>query len=196
MEKAYSNLLELTKKYFRSREETTLIYPIKYVPSLIQKEADENNLEQPDQLNVLLCVKHRNAGKLSSHALFFLGFCQFMQPEICLLLDIGLKPLENSIFQMFKYMDHNPNTGGVCGYMGLQIERAGDQFGNSDMEHLDSLSNFLHNSMFSIQRAQMFEYHFGHLIDKPFEAAFNFIHVLPGAFSCYRYACLEGRELH
>jgi chitin synthase len=37
-----------------------------------------------------------------------------------------------------------------------------------------------------IQRAQQFEYHFAHLIDKPFEAWFNFIHVLPGAFSAYR----------
>lgn len=27
----------------------------------------------------------------------------------------------------------------------------------------------------------------GHIVDKPFEAAFDFIHVLPGAFSCYRY---------
>lgn len=53
----------------------------------------------------------------------------------------------------------------------------------------------MHNSLFSIQRAQMFEYHFGHLIDKPFEAAFNFIHVLPGAFSCYRYSCLRGEKL-
>lgn len=31
----------------------------------------------------------------------------------------------------------------------------------------------------------------GHLIDKPFEAMFNFIHVLPGAFSCYRYECVR-----
>jgi chitin synthase len=29
------------------------------------------------------------------------------------------------------------------------------------------------------------EYHFAHLMDKPFEAAFGFIHVLPGAFSAY-----------
>lgn len=36
-----------------------------------------------------------------------------------------------------------------------------------------------------IQRTQQVEYHFAHLIDKPFEAAFGFIHVLPGAFSAY-----------
>ena len=42
-----------------------------------------------------------------------------------------------------------------------------------------------------IQRAQQFEYHFAHLIDKPFEASFNFIHVLPGAFSAYRMKALR-----
>ena len=36
-----------------------------------------------------------------------------------------------------------------------------------------------------IQRTQQVEYHFAHLMDKPFEAAFGFIHVLPGAFSAY-----------
>jgi cellulose synthase/poly-beta-1,6-N-acetylglucosamine synthase-like glycosyltransferase len=36
-----------------------------------------------------------------------------------------------------------------------------------------------------IQRTQQVEYHFAHLLDKPFEAAFKFIHVLPGAFSAY-----------
>ncbi len=37
-----------------------------------------------------------------------------------------------------------------------------------------------------IQRAQQMEYHLAHIIDKPFESWFNFIHVLPGAFSGYR----------
>jgi hypothetical protein len=36
-----------------------------------------------------------------------------------------------------------------------------------------------------IQRTQQVEYHFAHLMDKGFESAFSFIHVLPGAFSAY-----------
>lgn len=64
------------------------------------------------------------------------------------------------------------------------------------MDHIGDLSSFLHNQMFSVQKAQMFEYHFGHLIDKPFEAMFNFIHVLPGAFSCYRFSCLDPVSLN
>ncbi len=46
------------------------------------------------------------------------------------------------------------------------------------------------NKMFSIQKAQIFEYDFAHIIDKPAEAITGFIHVLPGAFSGYRYEAL------
>lgn len=44
-----------------------------------------------------------------------------------------------------------------------------------------------------IQRVQQVEYHFAHLIDKPFEALFKFIHVLPGAYSAYRMAAFKPR---
>jgi|JI61114C2RNA_FD_contig_21_15781781_length_527_multi_2_in_0_out_0_1 cellulose synthase/poly-beta-1,6-N-acetylglucosamine synthase-like glycosyltransferase len=46
---------------------------------------------------------------------------------------------------------------------------------------------------FDVQRAQQFEYHFAHMLDKPFEAAFGFIHVLPGAFSGYNMSELFGK---
>ena len=49
-----------------------------------------------------------------------------------------------------------------------------------------------------IQRTQQFEYHFAHLIDKPFESSgcFKFIHVLPGAFSAYRIDALNHKYGH
>jgi chitin synthase len=37
----------------------------------------------------------------------------------------------------------------------------------------------------------MFEYDFMHIIDKPAEAIFGYIHVLPGAFSGFRYEALK-----
>ena len=45
--------------------------------------------------------------------------------------------------------------------------------------------------LFDIQKAQQIEYHFAHLIDKPFESIFKFIHVLPGAFSGYSMDALR-----
>lgn len=57
-------------------------------------------------------------------------------------------------------------------------------------EDLDWISNFCLN-FFDIQKAQQIEYHFAHLIDKPFESIFKFIHVLPGAFSGYSMEALR-----
>lgn len=38
------------------------------------------------------------------------------------------------------------------------------------------------------------EYNFAHIIDKPFESAFRFIHVLPGAFSGYNMKALISKD--
>lgn len=51
-------------------------------------------------------------------------------------------------------------------------------------DEIDFLTSIV-MKFFDIQRTQQVEYHFAHLMDKPFEASFGFIHVLPGAFSAY-----------
>lgn len=40
----------------------------------------------------------------------------------------------------------------------------------------------------------MCEYHFSHVIDKAYESFFGFIHVLPGAFSAYRWDSLKEND--
>lgn len=55
---------------------------------------------------------------------------------------------------------------------------------------MDCLSSIL-TVIFDIQRAQQIENHLEHLINKPFESAFKFIHVLPGAFSAYSMDALR-----
>lgn len=98
---------------------------MKYKPEQMdpEVEGDERELidDEDNYLNVLMVIKHKNAKKLSSHALFFLGFCTLIKPEICMLLDIGLEPQGSSIFNMYKYMIKYPSTGGSCGYMGLKV---------------------------------------------------------------------------
>lgn len=72
----------------------------------------------------------------------------------------------------------------MCGYMGLKIEKA-------EPPKVDFVTSIMH-CFVDIQRAQQMEYHFAHIIDKPFESWFNFIHVLPGAFSGYNMKALAG----
>jgi cellulose synthase/poly-beta-1,6-N-acetylglucosamine synthase-like glycosyltransferase len=57
-------------------------------------------------------------------------------------------------------------------------------------EDIDCLSSIF-VSIFDIQRAQQIERHFEHLIEKPFESIFKFIHVLPGSFSAYNMDALR-----
>jgi len=70
---------------------------------------------------MFLCVKHKNSGKLNSHMLFFEGFCKLFDPEFCILMDVGVKPMGSAIFQMYKHLELTPKCGGVCGYMSLKI---------------------------------------------------------------------------
>ena len=85
--------------------------------------------------------------------------------------------------KMYKYMKGHPNIGGVCGYMSLKMEKLEEE-DEVKSEQMDFISSVM-TQFVDIQRTQQVEYHFAHLMDKPFEAAFGFIHVLPGAFSAY-----------
>eukprot|EP00825_Cyclidium_porcatum_P012454 TRINITY_DN164_c0_g1_i2.p1 TRINITY_DN164_c0_g1~~TRINITY_DN164_c0_g1_i2.p1 ORF type:complete len:547 (-),score=56.55 TRINITY_DN164_c0_g1_i2:396-2036(-) len=49
---------------------------------------------------------------------------------------------------------------------------------------------WLHNWV-DPRNAQLFEYILAHMIDKNFESYFNFLHVLPGAWSAYRWKALS-----
>ena len=83
-------------------------------------------------MNLFLCTKYKNAGKLSSHNWFFNGFCQELKPNYAILLDVGLRPEHNALYKMYKYMKNNEEVGGVCGYMGLKIERVQDELGYNE----------------------------------------------------------------
>ena len=50
--------------------------------------------------------------------------------------------------------------------------------------------NCFQNCFLSVEKAQEFEYIISHFIDKNFESALGFLHVLPGAWSGYRYEAL------
>ena len=46
----------------------------------------------------------------------------------------------------------------------------------------------------SIEKAQEYEYIISHFLDKNCESALGFLHVLPGAWSAYRYDALIKSE--
>ena len=86
-------------------------------------------------------------------------------------------------------MEADPDIGGVCGYMRVKTDRDDDEYGYNyciksikfsyridgyEADKIDTISNIL-SQLFSIQKAQLFEYDIAHIIDKASEAFFGFI---------------------
>lgn len=67
-------------------------------------------------MNLFICTKYQNGGKLTSHNWFFNGFCKELKPKYAVLLDVGLKPEASAIYKMYKHLVANQNVGGVCAY--------------------------------------------------------------------------------
>ncbi len=108
------------------------------------------------------------------------------------MLDVGLKAKDEAIFHMYQHLKTNQKVGGVCGYMSLKIENNTAEE-EAVAEDADWITNVCYHFV-DIQRAQQVEYHFAHLLDKPFESLFKFIHVLPGAFSGYNMKAIHSPE--
>src|SRR5579859_4405763 len=66
-------------------------------------------------VQVLFCLKEKNAKKLNSHRWFFNAFGPLLNPNVCVLLDVGTRPGGKSIYHLWKAFDHNSNVGGACG---------------------------------------------------------------------------------
>ena len=122
---------------------------------------------------VIFCLKEHNKKKLNSHRWFFNAFGRALQPNICILLDVGTKPSPTAIYHLWKAFDEDSNVAGAAGEI-----KAGK--GKGMLGLLNPLV-----------ASQNFEYKMSNILDKPLESVFGYITVLPGALSAYRFFALQ-----
>ncbi|KAK4099295.1 glycosyltransferase family 2 protein [Parathielavia hyrcaniae] len=126
---------------------------------------------------MIFCLKEKNQKKLNSHRWFFNAFGKALNPNVCILLDVGTRPAGTALYHLWKAFDTDSNVAGACG----EIKAMKGAWGRNLLNPLVASQNF--------------EYKLSNILDKPLESVFGYITVLPGALSAYRYHALQNDEM-
>jgi chitin synthase len=137
--------------------------------ALVSINPSSLNIEGAERGNVpvqvLFCLKEKNQKKINSHRWFFNAFGPILQPNVCVLIDVGTMPGPTSIYHLWKAFDINSNVGGACG----EIVALKGKYGQHLLNPLGAFHNTFPGSRLTLPAvaAQNFEYKVSNILDKP-----------------------------
>lgn len=125
------------------------------------------------KVDVILCIKNENRGKLESHSLFFREICTAVQPDYCYQIDAGTTVAEDAISRLIQRMEMSCDTGAIAPRVLPAVPAA--------------TANFLLNWQF-------YDFALHESVYWPLESMTGFLSVVPGQTCVFRWRALKRSE--
>ncbi|CAG8587723.1 11869_t:CDS:2, partial [Cetraspora pellucida] len=114
-----NNINEHVLAYFTALEahiyEYTTFISIKHFKNSVEMKVNEGMVP----IQIVFCLTEQSKRGVDSSQWFFSAFCPILVPQICVFIDVGVKPGYGSLYNLWNAFSVNPNVAGVCGNIDL-----------------------------------------------------------------------------